>query len=366
MPVAVQAFQRRTEERQQQQPEESAIDKLLKGLQIAGSAMGLYTNLQQAQAYKQQQESGAFELGEKQKASKIAEEVQARGERGEYTPREIVETTQKGGLLLGPPPTDEEKKSGSVLSAYVLKNGQREPIFLRQTKPVEMAWKSLENQLTREEKLEVEQKKMEFDRQQKQMDRDLKSELQRKEQNLKLRLDDSRKQTQQMMYDLKRDENPAAQKRLIQSEAMADVDANLVRHVEKVKPQDRENIAQLALPFGMKSTGWQDYETSALQFLDPLARVRTGAAMPKDEFQKYFQQYFPMPGDSNEMVEFKARFRQLAIQEVAANRAYSAPTPAGISVPKNVPQAMPGQPVQPKPSAVPGKQKTFKASDLQL
>jgi hypothetical protein len=143
MAVSVQAFQRRTEERQQQQPEESAIDKLLKGLQIAGSAMGLYTNLQQAQAYKQQQEAGAFELGEKKAAVKAGEETQARALRGEYTPPELENKLKEGYVIGGAPKMGEDPES--VLKRFVIQNGERTPIFLRQTKPVEMQWKASES-----------------------------------------------------------------------------------------------------------------------------------------------------------------------------------------------------------------------------
>lgn len=139
MAVSLSPIQRRaTEEREQ--PEESAIDKLLKGLQIAGTAMGLYTNLQQAQAYKQQQETGKFELGQKQEAAAASKEVQARAARNEYTEPEFEQKLSEGKLMLVAPPAKGSPEEQTTLQKFVVgASGERRPVFLQQMKPAQTA-----------------------------------------------------------------------------------------------------------------------------------------------------------------------------------------------------------------------------------
>jgi hypothetical protein len=368
MPVGVSSstFQRRAEPTPKQ--EVDPLDRVLQGLQIANSAFGIVSNLENIQTARQNRGLVEAKMKTEAAAAGAAQASEERSKQGKYTEPEYEKVLASQKFIEIKPPATEEEMPASVLRRTVIgPEGKERSILLRQAKPMEMEFKSTENQLTREERAEMVQKQMDFERQQKELDRLLKKQISVSNQDLRKDLQNSRENTQRMMFDLKREENPALQKRTTQAEGMSLVDQNLLDLTKRVDPQSRENLIQLKLPFGLKSQAWQDYETSALQFLDPIARTRTGAAMPKDEFHKYFQQYFPMPGDSSDMVEFKAKFRQLGIQEVLSGKKWSAPTPPGIEVPSVAPDAS-ISPSKIKPSSGQNKPpvKTYKASDLKL
>ena len=66
------------------------------------------------------------------------------------------------------------------------------------------------------------------------------------------------------------------------------------------------------------SPSTQRYLQAQRDFINAVLRKESGAAIGKDEFDNARQQYFPQPGDSNEVKQQKANNRALAIQGITA------------------------------------------------
>lgn len=92
-----------------------------------------------------------------------------------------------------------------------------------------------------------------------------------------------------------------------------------------------------AVPFGlgnyMVSSEFQQADQAMRDFITAILRKESGAVISQDEFATARQQYFPQPGDSEQVIAQKARNRQIAIEGVtrSAGTNYQPPslTPGG-------------------------------------
>jgi hypothetical protein len=84
------------------------------------------------------------------------------------------------------------------------------------------------------------------------------------------------------------------------------------------------------LPMGnyLQSTEYQKYKQAASNFITALLRKESGAAIGKEEFDRYDKEYMPQPGDSREVLAQKAEARQVAIDGMkkGAGPGYKSPT----------------------------------------
>ncbi len=96
------------------------------------------------------------------------------------------------------------------------------------------------------------------------------------------------------------------------------------------------------LPLGnyVQSSEYQKYKQAASNFITALLRKESGAAIGKEEFDRYDKEYMPQPGDSKEVIAQKADARKVAIDGMkkGAGPGYKSPTasvpglPSGWSV----------------------------------
>lgn len=68
----------------------------------------------------------------------------------------------------------------------------------------------------------------------------------------------------------------------------------------------------------LSSANYQQYRQAAGEFIAGILRLDSGAAVPEIEFERYFQNYFPQPGDSEQVVTQKAESRQRAMEGLRA------------------------------------------------
>lgn len=70
---------------------------------------------------------------------------------------------------------------------------------------------------------------------------------------------------------------------------------------------------------GMGETGpkYQQYRQAQRDFVNAILRKESGAAISQGEFANAEKQYFPQPGDSQEVIAQKAKNRQTAIETIA-------------------------------------------------
>lgn len=78
----------------------------------------------------------------------------------------------------------------------------------------------------------------------------------------------------------------------------------------------------------------QQVEQAQRDFINAVLRRESGAAIAESEFDNARKQYFPQPGDSRQVIEQKARNRQLAVQGIlqevpAGKRGVQVPSAAG-------------------------------------
>ena len=125
MAVSVASYQRQSD-RQQKEVEDSPIDLLLKGLSIAGQVTGIYSNVQQARAYK----AG---MDEKAAAAAKAAEVETRGAAGKMTENEYQQTLGEGKFTEIQQPEGEELPTSVLRRTVIGPEGKERPILLRQT-----------------------------------------------------------------------------------------------------------------------------------------------------------------------------------------------------------------------------------------
>ncbi len=60
----------------------------------------------------------------------------------------------------------------------------------------------------------------------------------------------------------------------------------------------------------LKSEEGQLYKSAGLQWIDAGLRIATGAAATEGEVQRRWNSYFPLPGDTPEVIEYKRRSRE--------------------------------------------------------
>lgn len=88
----------------------------------------------------------------------------------------------------------------------------------------------------------------------------------------------------------------------------------------------------------ISSPEYQQYRQAAGEFIAGILRLDSGAAVPEVEFERYFVNYFPQPGDSEEVVAQKGEARQRATEALRTGIGSAA-------------DLVPGQPGAPQPSA---------------
>lgn len=80
---------------------------------------------------------------------------------------------------------------------------------------------------------------------------------------------------------------------------------------------DFAGVAKAGLPFGagnyLSSPEYQQFDQARRDFLNAQLRKESGAAIGKEEFESGNKQYFPQPGDSEAVIQQKARNRATAI-----------------------------------------------------
>lgn len=94
------------------------------------------------------------------------------------------------------------------------------------------------------------------------------------------------------------------------------------------------------LPMGnyLQSPEYQKYKQAASNFITALLRKESGAAIGKEEFDRYDKEYMPQPGDGPEVLAQKTEARRVAIESMkkGAGAGYKSPTasplPSGWSV----------------------------------
>lgn len=64
----------------------------------------------------------------------------------------------------------------------------------------------------------------------------------------------------------------------------------------------------------LTSTNYQKYKQAANEWIAGLLRLDSGAAVPETEFGRYFQTWFPQPGEPQEVIAQKAESRQRAME----------------------------------------------------
>ncbi len=84
----------------------------------------------------------------------------------------------------------------------------------------------------------------------------------------------------------------------------------------------------------LQSKEYQSFQQARDNFINAQLRRESGAAINKDEYVKADRQYFPQPGDGPDVIQQKARNRQIALEamEKSAGPSYKrseAPAPAG-------------------------------------
>jgi hypothetical protein len=97
----------------------------------------------------------------------------------------------------------------------------------------------------------------------------------------------------------------------------------------------------------VNSKEWQQYQRAARESLSAILRKDTGAAVTDEEFNTYFPTYFPIPGDSPEVVLQKQTARQAVGKGMrgASSRAFNRMYP---DFDKNNAPAAPANPLKQK------------------
>ena len=78
-------------------------------------------------------------------------------------------------------------------------------------------------------------------------------------------------------------------------------------------PSSNKAMLGGVLPNIFKPSDVQQLEQARRQFVNAILRRESGAAIPESELANYNRQYFPMPGDSQQVLGQKAQARRLAI-----------------------------------------------------
>lgn len=82
-----------------------------------------------------------------------------------------------------------------------------------------------------------------------------------------------------------------------------------------------------------QTPNFQKMEQAKSQFITALLRKESGAAIGKEEFNRYDKEFFPQPGNSTEVIAQKAEARRVAIEAMrkTAGPGYKSPTMAPAS-----------------------------------
>jgi hypothetical protein len=77
----------------------------------------------------------------------------------------------------------------------------------------------------------------------------------------------------------------------------------------------------------MQSEAYQRYNQAKSQFVTALLRQESGAAIGKEEFNRYDREFFPQPGDTQATIDQKAQSRRVAIEAMkkGAGPSYKSP-----------------------------------------
>ena len=102
---------------------------------------------------------------------------------------------------------------------------------------------------------------------------------------------------------------------------MEGAEENMLRLTDQgFDPVNFQDYMASQAPFGaanwLVSSEHQQYQQAAQNFISGILRLDSGAAVPEEEFQRYFAQYFPIAGDTPETVAQKAATRRKLVQDI--------------------------------------------------
>lgn len=106
----------------------------------------------------------------------------------------------------------------------------------------------------------------------------------------------------------------------IYARRMAEAEKTLARSDIQKALMSRQQIAQEAIPIvgnSLVSKEYQMADQAKRDFINAVLRRESGAAIAQSEFDNANKQYFPQPGDADEVLRQKARNRQIAIEGIA-------------------------------------------------
>lgn len=106
----------------------------------------------------------------------------------------------------------------------------------------------------------------------------------------------------------------------IYARRMAEAEKTLARSDIQKALMSRQQIAQGAIPIvgnSLVSKEYQMADQAKRDFINAVLRRESGAAIAQSEFDNANKQYFPQPGDAEEVLRQKARNRQIAIEGIA-------------------------------------------------
>jgi len=126
-------------------------------------------------------------------------------------------------------------------------------------------------------------------------------------------------------------------------QATAEIFANKMEQSNKTLGTYADQGASLAgkiasgLPMGnyIQTKEYQQYKQAASNFITALLRKESGAAIGKEEFDRYEKEYMPQPGDGKEVLTQKAEARRIAIDAMkkGAGPGYKSPSAPPSSLP---------------------------------
>ena len=119
---------------------------------------------------------------------------------------------------------------------------------------------------------------------------------------------------------------------------MESAEANLAKGLEKEASGIAGAAQQVAggvpvVGSAMQSSQYQKFAQAKSQFITAMLRQESGAAINKDEFNRYDKEFFPQPGDKPEVIAQKAEQRKVAIDAMkkGAGPSYKSPQPSAAS-----------------------------------
>lgn len=164
------------------------------------------------------------------------------------------------------------------------------------------------------------------------------SDEQYKQQKLEIDRMEAETKRQQALAQTKKEKEPkeAQYNAAGFAKRMEQAEQDLNRVLEKgFDPTAKANLLTSFAPEALKSEGRKSFEQARRNFINAVLRRESGAAISASEFDNANQQYFPVAGDSPEVLQQKAQNRALAMatMKAASGKAYD-------EVSAGVPQAM--------------------------